>query len=123
MASYEHGKDEICKWIKENFPKGSTCLDVGACDGVWANRLNDYLIMDGVEIFEPYLEKYNLSEEEYIYIGDDVNDLESLSKTKYAFTVPNAVEKVRLIKNIQVTTNVGGSGAFREIVDSLLQSF
>lgn len=76
MASYEHGKNEVCKWIKDNFPKGSTCLDVGACDGVWANRLNDYLVMDGVEIFEPYLEKYNLSEKyRNIYVSD-IEDFE-----------------------------------------------
>ena len=45
MASYEKGKDDVCKWIKDNFPKGATCLDVGACDGVWADKLNDYLVM------------------------------------------------------------------------------
>ena len=60
MASYVHGKDDVCKWIKDNFPKGATCLDVGACDGVWADKLGDYLVMDGIEIFEPYIEKYDL---------------------------------------------------------------
>lgn len=71
MASYAHGKDDVCKWIKNNFPKGATCLDVGACDGVWANKLNDYLVMDGVEIFEPYIKKYDLCEKyRDIYIGD-----------------------------------------------------
>ena len=79
-------------------------------------------IRNKLNVLNTIIEKYNLSEEEYIYIGDDVNDLDSLNKTKYAFTVPNAVEKVRLIENIQITTNVGGSGAFREIVDSLLDT-
>ena len=79
-------------------------------------------IRNKLNVLNTIIEKYNLSEEEYIYIGDDVNDLDSLNKTKYAFTVPNAVEKVRLIENIKITTNVGGSGAFREIVDSLLDT-
>ena len=38
MGSYDYGKTEIVEWVKENFPKGSTCLDVGACDGKWAIR-------------------------------------------------------------------------------------
>lgn len=79
-------------------------------------------IRNKLEVLNTILEKYNLSEEEYIYIGDDVNDLDSLNKTKYAFTAPNAVKKVLEAKNIQITTNVGGSGAFREIVDSLLDT-
>lgn len=53
MGSYDYGKTEIVEWVKENFPKGSTCLDVGACDGKWARLLGDYLTMDAVEIFPP----------------------------------------------------------------------
>lgn len=79
-------------------------------------------IRNKLDVLNTILEKYNLSEDEYIYIGDDVNDLDSLNKTKYAFTVPNAVKKVFETKNIQITKNIGGSGAFREIVDSLLES-
>ena len=52
--------------------------------------------------------------------GDDVNDKDSLMRTKYPITVPNAVETVKNIPNIQITKNVGGNGAFREIVDVLL---
>ena len=53
MASYNYGKAEIVDWIKQNFPQGATCLDVGACDGKWARLLGDYLTMDAVEIFPP----------------------------------------------------------------------
>ena len=60
MASYESGKKEVCKWIRDNFRKGSTCLDVGACDGNWYERLGDWLEMDAVEIFEPYIEANDL---------------------------------------------------------------
>ena len=67
------------------------------------------------------IKKYNLKEDEYIYIGDDINDYESLLNTKYAFTVPNAVKKVKDIKHIQTTSNYGGDGAFREIVDSIVK--
>ena len=53
MGSYNYGKAEIVEWVKQNFPHGATCLDVGACDGKWARLLGDYLTMDAVEIFPP----------------------------------------------------------------------
>lgn len=62
MASYDSGKDEVIAWIKNNFPKGSTCLDVGACDGKWFNLLGDYLIMDAVEIYEPNIVNNRLND-------------------------------------------------------------
>ena len=77
-------------------------------------------IRNKLEVLNSLIEKYNLNEDEYLYIGDDVNDLESLMTSKYAFTVPNAVKKIREIPHIQMTTNEGGNGAFREIVDTLL---
>ena len=60
MASLDTGKKETVSWICNNFSKGSTCLDVGACDGKWGLLLNDYLIMDGVEIYKPNIEKHML---------------------------------------------------------------
>lgn len=77
-------------------------------------------IRNKLEVLESIISKYNLSEEEYLYIGDDVNDYDSLTKTKYAITVPNAVSKVKSIDNIMITTSCGGDGAFREVVDSLI---
>ena len=52
-------------------------------------------IRNKLEVLESIVNKYNLSKEEFIYIGDDVNDLDSLTFAKHAFTVPNAVEKVK----------------------------
>ena len=67
------------------------------------------------------IEKYNLSDDEFVYIGDDVNDFDSLNRAKYAITVPTAVEKVKKIPHIQITQAESGSGAFREVVDSLFK--
>lgn len=77
-------------------------------------------IRNKLEVLESIIEKYQLTEEEYVYIGDDVNDFDSLVRTKYSITVPNAVEKIKTIKDIQITKNVGGNGAFREIVDKII---
>lgn len=77
-------------------------------------------IRNKLEVLNSIKEKYSLNNDEYLYIGDDVNDYDSLMNTKYALTVPNAVEKVKSIPHIQITTLNGGDGAFREVVDCLL---
>lgn len=77
-------------------------------------------IRNKLEVLQGIIEKYNLSDEEFVYIGDDVNDYDSLCRAKYAITVPTAVEKVKSIKDIQITETASGNGAFREIVDSLI---
>jgi 3-deoxy-D-manno-octulosonate 8-phosphate phosphatase (KDO 8-P phosphatase) len=73
-----------------------------------------------IDILKSIIEKYNLSQDEYVYIGDDVNDLECLNFAKYKITVPHAVEKVKDVKDIQVTQNKAGEGAFREVADCLV---
>ena len=77
---------------------------------------------DMKEILETIISKYGLSDEEFLYIGDDVNDLNSLKRAKYAITVPNAVVKVRELEGVQITSVNGGDGAFREVVDCLLDN-
>ena len=77
-------------------------------------------IRNKLEVLKRIIEKYNLREDEYIYIGDDVNDFDSLILTKYAITVPNAVSKIKQIPDIQITESIGGNGAFREIVDAII---
>ena len=58
-----------------------------------------------IDVLKSIIERYNLSQDEYVYIGDDVNDLECLNYAKYKITVPHAVEKVKKVKDIQVTPN------------------
>jgi YrbI family 3-deoxy-D-manno-octulosonate 8-phosphate phosphatase len=72
-----------------------------------------------IEVLKSIIEKYNLSQEEYVYIGDDINDLECLNYAKYKVTVPHAIQKVKAVKDIQITTNDAGNGAFREVADCL----
>lgn len=75
MASLDDGKELIISWIKGNFPKGSTCLDVGPCDGKWHNLLGDYLVMDAVEIFQPNIENHKLRSKYRNVFNDDVDNL------------------------------------------------
>ncbi len=72
-----------------------------------------------IDILKSIIDKYGLSEEEYVYIGDDINDYDCLSYAKYKITVPHAVKKIKEIPNIQITEEMAGNGAFREVADCL----
>lgn len=77
-------------------------------------------IKNKIEVLKDILKRNNLTNEEVLYIGDDVNDAECLKFVKTKFTVPNANKKIKEIENIQMTTSYGGDGAFREIADQIL---
>lgn len=89
-----------------------------------SNKFNVEEVHQGIrikiDVLKSIIERYNLKEDEFVYIGDDINDYESLCYAKYAVTVPNAVDKIKNIKGIQITTARGGEGAFREVVDAVI---
>lgn len=72
-----------------------------------------------IDVLKNIIDKYNLSKEEFVYLGDDINDIECLEFAKYKITVPHAVKKVKDIEGIQITKNTAGDGAFREVADCL----
>lgn len=74
-----------------------------------------------IDVLKSIVERYNLSEDEFVYIGDDINDLDSLKFAKFAVTVPGAVDKVKNLEGIQITETKSGEGAFREVVDALVR--
>ena len=92
--------------------------------------LNDKFNLDEIhtnirkklDVLKSIIEKYNLKPNEYIYIGDDINDIEALEFAEIKITVPDAVEKVKNINGIQITSAKGGNGAFREVTDCLINS-
>ena len=70
-----------------------------------------------LSVLKNLLNKYGIKPEETLYIGDDINDIECLQYVTFAATVNNAHDKVKEIKDIFVSKNNGGNGAFREIAD------
>lgn len=85
-------------------------------------KLNDvYMdIRNKLEVLKEILKRNNLTVDEVLYIGDDVNDRECLEFVNAKFTVPNANKRIKQIPNIQITEAFGGDGAFREIVDEIV---
>lgn len=78
-------------------------------------------IRNKLDVLESIIQKHNLSDEEFVYAGDDVNDLPALMRAKYKVTVPTAVRKIKEIPDIQITESASGEGAFREIADALVK--
>lgn len=77
-------------------------------------------IRNKLEVLKEIIKKYNLTSEEYVYIGDDINDLECLKYSRYKVTVPHSPLKLKEVKGIQITENIAGDGAFREVADCLI---
>lgn len=75
MSSKREGKAEVKDYILKNIRHGATCLDVGACNGIWHELLGDHLIMDAVEVFEPNIENHRLREKYRRVFSSDIRGL------------------------------------------------
>jgi len=78
-------------------------------------------IKDKLASLQSIAEKYKLSCEEICFLGDDINDISALEWAGTAITVPEANYKVKNVTNIIITDASAGNGAFREVIDSLLE--
>ena len=65
-------------------------------------------------------DELGITMENVCYVGDDINDVELLSKVGLAFCPPNARQEVLDLPNIHVLQTPGGQGAIRELADLLL---
>lgn len=55
-------KDDIKQHILSNIKPNEKILDVGAGSGTYGKMLNEFYYIDGLEIHEPYIEKFRLRE-------------------------------------------------------------
>jgi len=78
-------------------------------------------VKDKVEICKKILAKHNLNWDNIAYIGDDVPDIKLLKRVKYSGAPADAVKKVRDVVSFVSQFN-GGSGAFREFVETIIEA-
>ena len=71
-----------------------------------------------VEAIERYLSEQNLTWNDSWYIGNDVNDIESIRKAKLSLCPSDSVKAVKKVVNYKLTTK-GGYGILSEIVTEL----
>lgn len=62
------------------------------------------------------LEKYNVSADEVLYMGDELFDMPILKKAGFSATVPNTCDEVKEIVDY-VTIRESGKGCAREVMD------
>lgn len=79
-------------------------------------------IRQKLPVLEEIKNKYGFNDDEIVYIGDDINDIDCLNSVKYAVTVNQANYRVKQeVKHIQFTKANAGDGAFREVVDNIVE--
>lgn len=71
--------------------------------------------------FEILKERFELEDHEIAYMGDDYIDTPLLKRCGVSFAPANAIEEVKDMVD-HVTLISGGSGAFREMVDMILEA-
>jgi len=73
--SFNYFKNDIKHWILDNIPTHKRILDVGPGVGTYSDLLHGYgYQIDAVEIYHPYIDKYNLREKyDNVYCDDILN--------------------------------------------------
>ena len=74
-----------------------------------------------LEAYEQIRTKFNLTDQQVAYIGDDEPDIPPMKKAGFAACPASAVAAVRREADF-ICRNRGGEGAVREVVDIILES-
>lgn len=77
--------------------------------------------VDKIKVYDELLKRYDLTDTEMGYVGDDIIDLPILERVGLAVAVANASPLVK--RRVHwVTKKPGGQGAIREVTDLILNS-
>lgn len=76
-------------------------------------------VMDKVSLVREMAERHGLSMDQVAYIGDDVNDIETLKAVGFSGAPADAMPQVVAVVDF-VSTKKGGEGAVREMIELIL---
>lgn len=74
-----------------------------------------------IKTYDEFLEKYDLKDEEIIYVGDDIPDYEVMRRCGCPCCPADACPDVKVISTYISTVN-GGEGCGRDIVEQVLRA-
>ena len=77
--------------------------------------------LNKLEVYEMLLQRHGLTDEAVAYVGDDLNDLPLLGRAGLSAAPADAHPEVRA-RVAFVTTQAGGRGAVREVIDLILKA-
>ena len=78
-------------------------------------------IKDKVSVYRQLAAKYNLSDEQVAFMGDDLIDIPLLRIVGFSATAADAVREVREVVDL-ISGKMGGGGAVREVTDFILKA-
>ena len=76
-------------------------------------------VKDKLSIVRTLCEELSITLAQVAYIGDDLNDMEVISKVGFAGVPTSAPEYVKKLANVPLTKK-GGEGVFREFVEVII---
>ena len=77
---------------------------------------------DKLEVYKDIVQRWKLFDVEVGYIGDDLFDLSVMKKVGFSACPADAVEEVKKVADY-ITTQEGGRGAVREVIEMILKSW
>ena len=74
--SYSLFKKEVGEYLTDIFLKDSLVLDIGPGEGAYYELLKNNFTLDCVEIFNPYIQEFNLKQKYRVVYNKDIKDFE-----------------------------------------------
>ncbi len=74
-----------------------------------------------INTWDEYLKKYELTDEEVIYMGDDIPDYQIMQRTKCPCCPKDAVPEIKDI-SIYISDRNGGEGCARDVIEQVLRA-
>ncbi len=78
-------------------------------------------VMDKLSLVREMAARHGLSLEQVAYIGDDINDMETLKAVGFSATPADGMPRVAAVVDY-ICAKKGGEGAVREIVEMILEA-
>ena len=85
--------------------------------------VEDIYLRCGVKIktYEEFLQKYGLSDEEVMYMGDDIPDLEIMRRVGCPVCPKDACPEIKEV-SCYVSDRIGGHGCGRDVIEQVLRA-
>ena len=74
-----------------------------------------------IETYDEFLKKYVLTDEEVMYMGDDIPDLEIMRRVGCPVCPKDACEEIKDI-SVYVSDKIGGHGCGRDVIEQTLRA-
>ena len=105
IAIISGGYSETMRERYANFPGMDIYLNIG----------------DKIKTFHEYLEKHGLSQDEILYIGDDIPDYKVMQLAAVKCCPADAVEEIKSIADY-ISHRPGGSGCVRDVIEQTMKA-